>query len=141
MRERGNCPIYSLNSITYKIVIHKYAYFSYILTYFIILLIKLHMQYDSQLLTQRNQVHTDSITNQYQQPLIDHRSCNLNNNNQEFIYDHQPSHPSCNNDQDPIDQRFQIIESIGEGTYGCVFKAYDLQLKKVSQSQNIMNKQ
>ena len=31
-----------------------------------------------------------------------------------------------------IDRRFDIIETIGEGTYGVVFKAYDKKLNKVS---------
>ena len=34
-------------------------------------------------------------------------------------------------EQDPIDQRFHILETIGEGTYGMVYKAIDHTTNKV----------
>jgi serine/threonine protein kinase len=34
-------------------------------------------------------------------------------------------------ERDEIDKRFHILETIGEGTYGMVYKAIDLQTNKV----------
>ena len=37
-------------------------------------------------------------------------------------------------EQDDIDKRFHILETIGEGTYGMVYKAIDLTTNKVRTS-------
>lgn len=37
-------------------------------------------------------------------------------------------------EQDEIDKRFHILETIGEGTYGMVYKAIDLSTNKVMTS-------
>ena len=45
------------------------------------------------------------------------------------LVDHRVHHQV---DQDETDKRFHILETIGEGTYGMVYKAIDLTTNKVS---------
>ncbi len=46
---------------------------------------------------------------------------------------HGDSSPAEHPEQEDCDKRFKILDKIGEGTYGVVYKAVDLSTNQVSQ--------
>jgi serine/threonine protein kinase len=58
--------------------------------------------------------------------------CSTGRGNKNYdLIDHRVTHSI---EQDEIDKRFHILETIGEGTYGMVYKAIDLTTNKVRSS-------
>ena len=55
--------------------------------------------------------------------------CRTGGNHAKGLCDHRAVHHHF--EPNDIDQRFRILETIGEGTYGMVYKAFDLTLNKV----------
>lgn len=67
-------------------------------------------------------------------PLLDHRNGMFRNSNIINQDDFTNSQNVIKNQihREECDKRFRIIETIGEGTYGVVYKALDLTTDKVS---------
>ena len=60
---------------------------------------------------------------------MQYRDCSTGRGNKSYGLVEHRNHLSV--EQDEIDKRFHILETIGEGTYGMVYKAIDLTTNQV----------